>query len=207
MVNLPKTPKVPLLGLLTILLIRLALNLSPHHLPSKQWSTIRKCLGQYRRIRSLRAEGNKDPPHVNKQPSSTARAGRCHPCLLFVLLMLALLHARSALKPPRKLAFLRARAHSQIRAQVPYRGRLHEASTLGTTRRRETTPAPSRKALSSPNKRGLRVVTWNSGGLHSARWAELLPWLQDEAAQHRPVHICLVQETHWTSSTEFTDSS
>ena len=128
--------------------------------------------------------------------------------------MLALLHAaqaaprsRSVLKPPRKLAFLRARAHSQTRAQVPYRGRLHEASALGTTRCKETTPAPSRKALSSPNKRGIRVVTWIPGGLHSARWAELLQWLQDEAAQHRPVHICLIQETHWTSSTEFIDSS
>ena len=115
--------------------------------------------------------------------------------------------SRSALKPPRKLAFLRARALSQTQAQVPYRGRLHEAATFSTARRKEPTAAaaPRRKIISLQTKQGIRIITWNSGGLHSARWTELLQWLQDEAAQHKPVHICLVQETHWASSTEFSD--
>ena len=210
----PRNPRLPLLGLLAILLARLTLSLTPRRLPSKQWCTIRKCPGQYRRIRGARARGIKDSPCKRQQPRTARRTGGSHPHLLFVLLLLILLHSaqaaprsRSALKPPRKLAFLRARAHSQTCAQVPYRGRLHEASTLGTTRHFVTTPATSRKAKPSLSRHGLRVVTWNSGGLHPTRWAELLQWLQDEATQNRPVHICLVQETHWTSSSEFTDSS
>ena len=208
-------PMSPLLGLLTLLCIRIALSLLPHPLPPQHWRTVRKCLGQYRRVRSLRAAGiSKAPPNNKKHPLSASRTGGRRPRLLFVLILLAMLHAaqaaprsRSALKPPRKLAFLRARAQSQTHAQVSYRGRLHDASTLGTTRCKETKHAPSRKIPSSQSKRGLRIVTWNSGGLHSARWAELLQWLQDEATQHKPVHVCLVQETHWASSTEFTESN
>ena len=195
----PRNPRLPLLGLLATLLIRLALSFTPRRLPSKQWVPLGNA-------RDNIAESAVFEPGASRTPTAR-RTGGSHPQLLFVLLLLVLLHSaqaaprsRSALKPPRKLAFLRARAHSQTCAQVPYRGRFHEASTLGTTRHIVTTPATSRKAKPSLSRHGLRVVTWNSGGLHPTRWAELLQWLQDEATQNRPVHICLVQETHWTSS-------
>ena len=46
-------PKLPLLGLLSLLFIRIAICSLQHPLPPRKWFTIRKCRGQYRRIRSL----------------------------------------------------------------------------------------------------------------------------------------------------------
>ena len=202
--NRPVTdPKIPLMSLVVLLLVGILLFLVRPPSTPLHWITVRKCPGQYRRTRSIRAAGGTPfPPTVRRHLESPSRSRGKRPRLLFMLILMAMLHtaqaaprSRSALKPPRKLAFLRARALSQSQAEVPYRGRLHDASTLGTKRCTLTRHAPRRK-VPTQNRYGLRAVTWNSGGSHAARWTELLQWLKDEEAQQKPVHICLVQETH-----------
>ena len=52
-----------------------------------------------------------------------------------------------------------------------------------------------------PPPNSLRVITWNCGGLHSSRYAELMAWLNSSQAD--PVHVVMLQECHWPQSTEF----
>ena len=47
----------------------------------------------------------------------------------------------------------------------------------------------------------LKVITWNCGGLHATRYAELMAWL-NEPSPDGP-HIVLIQECHWPHSLEF----
>ena len=159
-------PKFPLLSFLSLLFIRIAFCSLQHSLPLRKWSTIRRCRGQYRRVRSLRAAGiSKDLPQTKKHFPKNSSTG-CR-------------------RPRIEAGFTKLPRWARRAARKQH--------------------LPLDKILSSQAKQGIRIVTWNSGGLHSARWTELLQWLQDEAAQNKPVHICLVQETHWASSTEFND--
>ena len=66
---------------------------------------------------------------------------------------------------------------------------------------------PQTKRPHHEAKPSTRLVTWNSGGLHASTLAEPRQWLRDEASQHKPVHIYCVQETHWPSTSEFSDAS
>ena len=212
----PHNPQTPILGLIVLWLVRIALRSIRATETRSHWITIRKCSGQYRRVRRSVKERKcqlQPPPH--KTPPSTRRKGFCTASLarlLAMLIVLAMLQtvqaaprSRSALKPPRKIAFLRARSLSQSQARVPYRGRLHEAPTLGTAFAMRPPSAPRPKCRSRRPNSGIRIITWNSGGLHAARWAELLQWLEDEALQQKPVHVCFIQETHWPATSEFND--
>lgn len=49
----------------------------------------------------------------------------------------------------------------------------------------------------------LKIVTWNAGGLHSSRYVELMSWL--ETHDSGPIHVCCVQESHWPSSSEYSN--
>ena len=65
------------------------------------------------------------------------------------------------------------------------------------------TPKARRPAsTASPGADTLRVVTWNCGGLHQVRYAELLAWLEEQDSID-PVHVMCVQETHWPYHAEY----
>eukprot|EP00439_Symbiodinium_sp_Y106_P048952 s6221_g6.t1 len=49
--------------------------------------------------------------------------------------------------------------------------------------------------------RHVRVMSWNAGHLGQQQWGELKTWLAAEAEQYSDVLI--LQETHWTATTEF----
>ena len=214
--NLPRNLHTPVIGLFVLGLVGAALRVTREKGATRHWTTIRKCRGQYRRVRRLSKACQCQPrslPH--KLPHVMCRKGSCAPRLarlfatLIVLELLQMAQAaprsRAALKPPRKIAFLRARSLAQSQARVPYRGRLHEAPALGTTFAMRPTSAPRPKCRPCKPPSGIRIITWNSGGLRTARWAELLQWLQDEAMQQKPVHVCFIQETHWPATSEFND--
>ena len=48
-----------------------------------------------------------------------------------------------------------------------------------------------------------RVVTWNSGGLTTAKLAEIELWLDDCQQQGSTIHICILTETHWSFTSEW----
>ena len=214
--ELPCNFQTRVLGLFVLGLVGTALRANRDKGTPRHWTTIRKCRGQYRRVRRFGKASRYQPqPLTHTLPPAMRVEGRCVPRLARLFAMLIVLgllpkaqaapRSRAALQPPRKLAFLRARSLAQSQARVPYRGRLHEAPTLGTTFAMRPTSAPRPKCRLRRSPSGIRIITWNSGGLHTARWAELLQWLQDEAVQQQPVHICFIQETHWPATSEFSD--
>ena len=100
----------------------------------------------------------------------------------------------------RKRSFRRAQQRALQYGSTQYRGRTHtphslQLRVLGSHSPRTVTP-------SIPNT-CLRLLSWNAGGLHAGRYAELMEWLETEREQGRPVHIACVQETHWASDSEF----
>ena len=67
----------------------------------------------------------------------------------------------------------------------------------------QTGRLPTPAALSRTGRR-LRLVTWNTGGLSSTVYREVLTWLQEEHQAYRTVDICILQETAWREDMEFT---
>ena len=47
----------------------------------------------------------------------------------------------------------------------------------------------------SPQVKQLKMMTWNTGGLSSTLYGEVLTRLQAEAEAHRSIDICILQET------------
>ena len=103
----------------------------------------------------------------------------------------------------RKRSFKRAQAKALKEGTVRYRGRTHTVSSLAL--QRVTSQVPSRLAPRPQNPNDLRFVTWNCGGLHAAKYEEVLAWLEQERASCRPVHILCVQETKWAQDSEFSN--
>ena len=101
----------------------------------------------------------------------------------------------------RKRAFKRAQLRVLRDGNTVYRGQRHDASSLSLRYLGHSRPRPPPAAPSNCPGRFLKVVTWNCGGLHAGRFAELQAWLS--TAQADPVHILMLQECHWPHSTEF----
>ena len=113
-----------------------------------------------------------------------------------------------------KRSFKRAQARAlKDGSGTVYRGRYYtvdelQAGQLGSSsaetrpRPQPTRPiGPKSTATARPQPR-IWLVTWNSEGLHAARYAELLQWA-DARHQADTLHILVVQESHWPSSSEF----
>ncbi|CAE7828545.1 Pol [Symbiodinium sp. CCMP2592] len=49
----------------------------------------------------------------------------------------------------------------------------------------------------------LRIVSWNSGGLTSTRYKEVLAWLQQSHEAGCTYDVCILQETMWPQDSEF----
>ena len=124
-------------------------------------------------------------PALRTQPSQIAAYG----------------HLAARLSTARKRSFKRAQLRVMRDGETMYRGRRHTANSL-SLRYIGQRPAPPRQpATPQPPPNSLRVITWNCGGLHSSRYAELMAWLNSSQAD--PVHVVMLQECHWPQSTEF----
>ena len=84
-----------------------------------------------------------------------------------------------------------------------YRGRTHTANSLALGQIGSSQPLRPSQSPCTPHPRSLRIVTWNSGGMHAARYEEVLAWLEQERRSHRPVHVLCVQETKWAQDSEY----
>ena len=109
-------------------------------------------------------------------------------------------HMAERLSVARKRAFKRAQIRAMQHGSTTYRGQHHTLHSLslqyvGKARQKAS---PNTPAVESGL---LRVITWNCGGLHTARYAELMTWLNEQTADGP--HIILIQECHWPHSLEF----
>ena len=118
-------------------------------------------------------------------------------------------HRIAQLTPARKRAFRRAQIRAMQQGSTRYRGQQHDLRSLSALRLRPAhrPPEHSRTDARPSLVRSSQVhfVSWNSGGLHAARFTELLARLHDRDAhpEHTPKIVC-VQETKWSQSSEFT---
>ena len=142
------------------------------------------------------SEGYRTPP--SSRPNPMPSASSCN------------VRAYGALA--RQLSFARKRSfkRAQLRAMrdrvAAYRGRIHDPQSLSLQYIGKD-PQARKPASTSPRPANtLRVVTWNCGGLHQVRYAELLAWL-DEQDSLDPVHVMCIQETHWPYHAEYSSGS
>ena len=99
----------------------------------------------------------------------------------------------------RKRAFKRAQVRAMRDGSTMYRGARHDTASLALQYvGQNPTPKPPRSALQNNH---LQAVTWNCGGLHAQRYAELMQWLNSDSFQS--VHLVFLQECHWPNSTEY----
>ena len=113
--------------------------------------------------------------------------------------------------PPniRKRALLRAiaRAEASATRTTWYRGRQMDVTQLrggGTGPVNSSTgrqPTVARSTLRHAPR--LRVLSWNSGGLNSVKYKEVLVWLQCAHEAGQTYDICVLQETAWPHDSEF----
>ena len=102
-----------------------------------------------------------------------------------------------------KRAFRRARHRAQEKGGTYYRGRWHTPSTLGQLLGQPVRSSTRKKvpAASKP-EHSMEVFSWNAGGASSAVYQEFQAWVTEN-----PYSIVALQETHWTSTTEYQSGS
>ena len=108
-------------------------------------------------------------------------------------------HTARMLSFSRKRSFKRAQKRALRDGTTVYRGRTHTASGLAL---QDRTRIPKTLSPTIPAN-SLKIVTWNAGGLHSSRYVELMSWL--ETHDSGPIHVCCVHESHWPSSSEYSN--
>ena len=84
-----------------------------------------------------------------------------------------------------------------------YRGRRLHYSQLDRGQVTLPCPRPDKPEPKSRSARRLRIVTWNTGGLSSTRYNEILEWLTQEAQRGHPVDVIFLQETCWKQDLEY----
>ena len=108
-----------------------------------------------------------------------------------------------------KRAVYRAVRRARLHGSTQYQGRTHTTQTLGIPVDAEPdTPFRSSTAFARPQRppsttSRWRLVTWNAGGLSSAKLLEVQTWLKQCRAMGSPVHLCFIQETHWSLESEW----
>ena len=112
-------------------------------------------------------------------------------------------------KPPifpkaRKRAYMRALDRASANGGTWYRGRFLSLQQLqGHDRPRKEASSLREKHASTFEASRLRVVLWNCGGLHAARYQEVQEWLHEQEQAQRPVDIMILAETAWKSDMEY----
>ncbi|CAE7332469.1 unnamed protein product [Symbiodinium microadriaticum] len=80
----------------------------------------------------------------------------------------------------------------------------HTTAQMATRGTEEQPTIQTQQTLRNQREaRTLRMISWNTGGLHSARYNEVLVWLDDQASAGRPVDLLFLQETHWKQDYEY----
>ena len=98
----------------------------------------------------------------------------------------------------RKRAFIRAQNRARNHGTAKYQGRWYSPEALGVV---YTPKPPKQPNQAKPRRRRLTYLSWNAGGLHSARNAELKTWL--EGPEGEGVNLVAIQETHWKGPLEY----
>ena len=83
-----------------------------------------------------------------------------------------------------------------------YRGRWFSAAELQT---RHVPPLPETEKRTVPLPQStfrLRYMSWNCGGLRTARFQELKQWLRTQPPDTAP-HVVMLQETWWPEDLEY----
>ena len=102
----------------------------------------------------------------------------------------------------RKRSFLRAQRRAMLHGGAQYRGRWFSAAELQT---RHVPPLPESEKRTAPLPQPtfrLRYMSWNCGGLHTARFQELKQWLRTQPPDTAP-HVVMLQETWWPEDLEY----
>ena len=106
-------------------------------------------------------------------------------------------------KHSEKRAYRRARLRAARVGGTYYRGRWHSAASLQTLPYTPITAAPrstprraQRRTSTTPM---LHCISWNAGGLNAGLYQELIAWLEVQ----NKYQVCVVQETHWSASSEY----
>ena len=84
-----------------------------------------------------------------------------------------------------------------------YRGQWQILKTLGCLPKPPppvSRKVPGRAQTASNNDFKLQVLSWNASGLSSSVYQEFMAWL----AQQDHYHVVIVQETHWSSESDYT---
>ena len=110
-------------------------------------------------------------------------------------------HLAARLSAARKRAFKRAQMRALRDGGTTYRGQHHDATSLSLRYIGQCSPRVKQPSQNRSTPNLVKVVTWNCGGLHAGRYAELMAWMN--SAQADPIHILMLQECHWPQSTEF----
>ena len=102
-----------------------------------------------------------------------------------------------------KRSFRRAVRRAQRDGFAWYRGKLYDASALGTiVRTMPTTSSATLPYSTAPSTRELRnrvhLFTWNCGGLGRSKLEEILAW-----ARPQPIQILALQEIRWDGIKEW----
>ena len=105
------------------------------------------------------------------------------------------------LSAARKRSFKRAQHRVLRDGATMYRGRRHDANSLSLAYIRPSGHRRQPSAPVTPTTSALRIITWNCGGLNATRYAETMSWLESQTAD--PVHVLILQECHWPTSTEY----
>ena len=96
----------------------------------------------------------------------------------------------------RKRSFKRAVRRAQLQGETMYRGRKLVSGAP---------PLPVvEKAVQVQNKRRIRFLSWNTGGLSDLLFTELKQWLHEP--QNRDIGVIILQERHWDFSGDWSTS-
>ena len=102
-----------------------------------------------------------------------------------------------------KRAYRRARLRAARTGGTYYRGRWHSAESLQTLPYTPPQAAPRSQPRRAHQRAGakseLHCISWNAGGLHAGLYQELVAWLEVQSKYQ----VCVVQETHWSASSEY----
>ena len=103
-----------------------------------------------------------------------------------------------------KRAYRRAkiRAATSSSGGTWYRGQWHSSQTLGALAAPESLPWRTRKrtrGLTAPKASKLSVLSWNTGGLNSSMYQEIMAWCD----QQDSLDLVILQETHWGPTSDF----
>ena len=103
-----------------------------------------------------------------------------------------------------KRSFKRAQRRAVKYGYTSYKGAIHTPATLNVQYLPNPQQKTTRRTSTARTAPSLRIMLWNASGLSVSRFAELRQWI---AATEQAPDICLITESHWSHSCEYTQDS